>query len=204
MASEMDMVKLVVNPPVPPSTSLNPRSVSTQALVQFTFIFEAIWNFRNRYVHLNSLESPLVSVKILELKIIEHSRALPGLASALFPEKSFWCPPSPGCIKLNVDVAILPSSARFAVIARDEDGLLIKAWAKSVVSCDPLIAEATAIHWAILLAKSEHWTNIMIESDSKVCVSALVTDPQYVDWSISVICDNVKYLAMDFSCCSFC
>ena len=101
-------------------------------------------------------------------------------------------------------MAILPSSARFAVIARDEDGLLIKAWAKSVVSCDPLIAEATAIHWAILLAKSEHWTNIMIESDSKVCVDALVTDPQYVDWSISVICDNVKYLAMDFSCCSFC
>uniref|UniRef100_A0A2N9GSY1 RNase H type-1 domain-containing protein n=1 Tax=Fagus sylvatica TaxID=28930 RepID=A0A2N9GSY1_FAGSY len=199
----MDIVKLVVNPPVPPSTSSNPRSVAIQASVQIALTLEAIWYFRNRYVHFNSSESPLVSVKILELKIIEYWRALPALAGTSIRVKSFWCPPSPGCIKLNVDAAILPSSARIAIIARDEDGLLIKAWAKSVVSCNPLIAEALAIHWAILLAKPEQWTNIIIESDSKVCVDALVTDPYYVDWNISVICENVKYLAREFSCCSF-
>lgn len=203
VATEMDVVKLVVNPPVPPSTTANHKSIAIQASVQFGLILEAIWSFRNRYVHLNSLESPLVSVKILELKIIEHWRALTGLTVATLPEKRFWCPPSPGCIKLNVDAAILPSSARIAVIARDKDGLLIKAWAKSVLSCDPLSAEASAIHWAILLANTEQWTNIVIESDSKVCVDALVADPQYVDWSISVICDNIKHLASEFSCCSF-
>uniref|UniRef100_A0A2N9HCV7 Reverse transcriptase domain-containing protein n=1 Tax=Fagus sylvatica TaxID=28930 RepID=A0A2N9HCV7_FAGSY len=204
VASEMDVVKLVVNPPVPPSTSLNPRSISIQSSVQFALILEAIWNYRNRYVHSNNLESPLVSIKILELKIIEHWRAITGLAGASATEKSFWCPPSPGSIKLNVDAAILPTSARIAVIARDEGRLLIKAWAKSVVTSDPLIAEATAIHWAVLLAKSESWSNIMIESDSKVCIDALVADPKYADWSISVICDNVKHLAREFSFCSFC
>jgi hypothetical protein len=204
VASEMDVVKLVVNPPVPPSTSLNPRSISIQSSVQFALILEAIWNYRNRYVHSNNLESPLVSIKILELKIIEHWRAITGLAGASATEKSFWCPPSLGSIKLNVDAAILPTSARIAVIARDEGGLLIKAWAKSVVTSDPLIAEATAIHWAVLLAKSESWSNIMIESDSKVCIDALVADPKYADWSISVICDNVKHLAREFSFCSFC
>jgi hypothetical protein len=82
--------------------------------------------------------------------------------------------------------------------------MLIKAWAKTVVSCEPLLAEAIAIHWAILLVKSENWSNIMIESDSKVCVDALVSDQQYDDLSISVICDNVKYLALEFSFCTFC
>jgi hypothetical protein len=204
VASEMDVVKLVVNPPVSPSTSLNPRTISIQSSVQFALILEAIWNYRNRYVHSNNLESPLVSIKTLELKIIEHWRAVTGMAAASATEKSFWCPPSPGSIKLNVDAAILPTSARIAVIARDEGGLLIKAWAKSVVTSDPLIAEATAIHWAILLAKSESWSNILIESDSKVCIDALVADPKHVDWSISVICDNIKHLAREFSFCSFC
>ena len=144
-------------------------------------ILEAIWNFQNRYVHLISLESPIVSIKTLELKVIKHWRALPGLASAAVLEKSFWSPPPPGCIKLNVDAALLPSSTRIVVIARDEDEMLIKAWAKTVVSCEPLLAEAIAIHWAILLAKSQNWSKIMIESDSKVCVDALVSNQQYDD-----------------------
>jgi hypothetical protein len=59
--------------------------------------------------------------------------------------------------------------------------MLIKAWPKTVVSCEPLLAEAIAIHWAILLVKSKNWSNIMIESDSKVCVDALVSDQQYDD-----------------------
>uniref|UniRef100_A0A2N9FEW4 CCHC-type domain-containing protein n=1 Tax=Fagus sylvatica TaxID=28930 RepID=A0A2N9FEW4_FAGSY len=189
--------------PICSSSAKSPEYFGLGLVGEFELIYYQ-WQLKWMwYVHLNNLESPLVSVKILEIKIIEHWRALPGLPNTNLPEKSFWCPPSPGCIKLNVDAAILPSSARIAVIARDENGLLLKAWAKSVLSYDPLLAEATAIHWAILLAKSEHWTNIMIESDSKVCVDALVIDPQYIDWSILVICDNAKYLTREFSCCSF-
>ena len=93
---------------------------------------------------------------------------------------------------------------RIAAVARDENGLLIKAWAKSVVAYEPLLGEATAIHWAIQLAKDEKWTNIIIESDSQVCVTALVSEKQHEDWSIAVICDNVKCLAVQFSYCSFC
>jgi hypothetical protein len=81
----MDVVKLVVNPPSPTFNLLKSQVSLIQASVQFALILEAIWNFRNRYVHLNSLESPLVSVKILELKIIEHWRALPGLAGTSSP-----------------------------------------------------------------------------------------------------------------------
>ncbi len=108
-----------------------------------------------------------------------------------------------GCIKLNVDAALLQSSARIAVIARNEDGMIIKAWAKSVLTCKPLLAEAHAIQWAIILAKAENWSKIMIESDSKVCIEALVLE-QSCEWSISVLCINVKLLALEFSFCEFC
>uniref|UniRef100_A0A2N9IGZ4 Reverse transcriptase domain-containing protein n=1 Tax=Fagus sylvatica TaxID=28930 RepID=A0A2N9IGZ4_FAGSY len=204
VATELDVIKLVVNPPVPKSTSSASRLVSSQTSVQIALILEAIWNFRNRHVHLNSLECPLVSIKILEHKITEYWRALPGLNVDTVPVKNLWSPPPPGCIKLNVDAALLPFSTRIATIARDDNGLLIKAWAKSVVSCDPLLAEASAIHWAIQLAKAENWSNIIIESDSQVCINALISENQYEDWSIAVICDNVKCLALEFNFCSFC
>ena len=43
----------------------------------------------------------------------------------------------------------------------------------------------------------------MIESDSKVCIEALVLD-QICEWNISVLCVNVKLLALEFSFYEFC
>ncbi len=43
----------------------------------------------------------------------------------------------------------------------------------------------------------------MIENDFKVCIEALVLD-QICEWNISVLCVNVKLLALEFSFCEFC
>jgi hypothetical protein len=67
-----------------------------------------------------------------------------------------WKPPPLGCVKINVDLALHPSSTMIAAIARNEEGLLIKAWVKPVLTQDPLLAKAYAIHWAIILAKNEN------------------------------------------------
>ena len=91
-----------------------------------------------------------------------------------------------------------------AAIARNEEGLLIKALVKPVLTQDPLLAKAYAIHWAIILAKNENWSNIVIKSDSKVCVDALVLEQVSCEWRIKVLCDNVKTLALEFSFCVFC
>jgi hypothetical protein len=49
-----------------------------------------------------------------------------------------------------------------------------------------------------------NWSNIVIESDSKVCVDALVLEQVSCEWRIKVLCDNVKSLALEFSFCVFC
>ena len=75
---------------------------------------------------------------------------------------------------------------------------------KPVLTQDPLLAKAYAIHWAIILAKNENWSNIVIESDSKACVDALVLEQVGCEWRIKVLCDNAKTLALEFSICVFC
>jgi hypothetical protein len=82
--------------------------------------------------------------------------------------------------------------------------MMIKAWVKPYNTGEPLIAEVVAIHWAIQLAKAENWSDIIIESDSKTCIEALVLDQAVCDWNILVLCKNVKLLASEFSVCDFC
>lgn len=106
-------------------------------------------------------------------------------------------------MKLNVDAIVFNDAATIAIIARNESGLITKSWAKSFNSCDPLIAEAVAILWAIQVAKVENWSSIIIESDSKMCVDAILIDPHASLWKIAVLCDNVKTLVAEFSFCCF-
>ena len=89
-----------------------------------------------------------------------------------------------------------------AVIARNESGLIVKAWVKQVNTINPLVAEATAILWAVQIAKMEKWDAVCFESDSKLVVECLQFLISF--WSIAGICENVKYLAADFRYCSFC
>ncbi len=105
---------------------------------------------------------------------------------------------------MNVDAAILPSTASIVVIARNDAGLFIKAWAKAFNSCDPLVAEAADIRWAVQLDKMEDWRDIIIERNSKVCVDVIFQDLDDGDWNIFVLCTDAKVLAADFSSCLFC
>ena len=81
----------------------------------------------------------------------------------------FWRPPPPGLIKFNVDVVILHDSAKIAVVARYDSGHLFKAWAKRIHTSVPFVAEASAILWAVQLAKMEDLRGIIVESDFKLC-----------------------------------
>jgi ribonuclease HI len=88
-------------------------------------------------------------------------------------------------------------------VARNEVGNILKAWAKSTPSLDHAIAEASAILWAIQLAQSENFHSILVESDSKVCVDAILDVTGYVNWDISSLCNDAETLALNFVSCSF-
>ena len=45
---------------------------------------------------------------------------------------------------------------------------------------------------------------IIVESDSKVCIDAITQDSFVCDWTISIICNDVKVLTSEFISCIFC
>ena len=88
-------------------------------------------------------------------------------------------------------------------MAHDEAGNILKGWVMSTPSLDPTIAEASAILWAIQLAQSKNFQRILVESDSKVCVDAVLDVNGSVNWDIFSLCNDTKTLALDFVSYSF-
>ena len=76
-------------------------------------------------------------------------------------------------MKLNVDAAIASNFSTLAVIARDSNENILKAWAKRSSHSDPLQAETYAILWALKLAAEESFLRILVEGDAKICLDAI-------------------------------
>ena len=114
-----------------------------------------------------------------------------------------WKPPSPGFIKLNVDAAVNLSRTAQAVVARNSFDEVIKVWAKPHHSCPPIQAEASAIQWAVNLASRERWNQVLMKSDSKLCMDSLSDNPSVPNWAISNDIFNILNSALSFLCCSF-
>ena len=55
-----------------------------------------------------------------------------------------------------MDAAVASDHTSLAVVARDEQGQMIKAWTKEHDLCEPIQAETYAIFWALELASSEN------------------------------------------------
>ena len=90
-------------------------------------------------------------------------------------------------IKLNVDALVLTDHTNRAVVARDDQGQVLKAWSKE---CQPMQAESSAILWASNLAKPERFENIVVEGDANVCFDALNGNSCAAHWDASAIICN--------------
>ena len=65
---------------------------------------------------------------------------------------SIWSPPPPDHIKINMDAALDSTKSALAVVARNHLGKVLFLWGKVHHLCSPMIAEASALLWAIQLA----------------------------------------------------
>ena len=138
---------------------------------------EEIWHTRNEVLHLTSPADIYAACLRIKSKFKEYSRILsPCETLHLSKDSVKWAPPPAGTVKLNVDATISHSKAALAVIARNERGAVLKVWAKSIPLCSPLIAETEVILWALNIAYGENWRNIVVESDSKSNIDAIL-DP---------------------------
>jgi ribonuclease HI len=74
---------------------------------------------------------------------------------------------------------------------------------KQVCYEDPTVAEASAIAWALELAKDKNFKDVVIKGDAKVCIDALNGDSANISGMISSMCSNAKVLASSFKSCCF-
>ena len=142
------------------------------------------------------MESLSLSLKSLELRIAEHLSRLDGIDNSAVPDNLFWMAPPANVTKLNTNVAVRGNRSTIAVIARGESGAVVKAWAKVVDIEDPLVAEAIAIKWALELAESESFPNVIVESDSKICIDNFSNNSTSSYWKIDALISDVHRLAL--------
>jgi ribonuclease HI len=164
---------------------------------------EAIWHLRNQVVHGGEQIKIHSVIKNPEMRVRESLMAFLKEERWNLIEYTHWHRPPNGVIKLNVDVAISKEFTTLAVVARDENGQILNAWAKEHILCDPLQAEAAALFWAVQLAFEKDFKYVIIEGDSKICIDALNGNLNSVNWSISSLVCNITELCKYFSSCSF-
>ena len=129
---------------------------------------ECIWTMRNSAVHKDPHLNIYNTVKGFELRISDHSSSITLSNNHPIGPCAKWLPPPGQEVKLNTDAAVRTSFLSIAVVARDANGFIHSAWTKHIEVVDLEVAEASAILWAIQLAKLKDFQNVIVENDSKV------------------------------------
>ncbi|XP_071906812.1 uncharacterized protein [Coffea arabica] len=81
-----------------------------------------------------------------------------------------WNPPSGGLIKINIDAAFSHNMGRpgMGAVARNAEGKLIKAWARTALkTSEPQVEEVAAIQMGMQMAREANWKAVEFQSDCK-------------------------------------
>jgi hypothetical protein len=204
LANYFDIVKLVVDPPRCSDGLPNKNSSKEKSTIQIALTLECIWNCRNQVIHNGSIIDVSAILRSFEIKFCEHFTLLDTEDYDPVKPTICWSAPAPGIIKINTNATVRSGHSSIAVVARDASRLVCKAWAKIVDSIDPVIAEAFAINLALQLALLERYPNVLVESDSKVCIESIIGNSTDSLWKLDALCFDVNNLASNFmSCCFF-
>uniref|UniRef100_A0A2N9FSI3 RNase H type-1 domain-containing protein n=1 Tax=Fagus sylvatica TaxID=28930 RepID=A0A2N9FSI3_FAGSY len=197
-----ELLKMVVDPASCPNQfSSIDKHLSHQISLHMALTLETIWSLRNQMIHNGGQVKLLSIIKNLDARVLEYMDSLKASsqvqgdainlnyqqnlsASVILMQQgtTTWIPPAFGVIKLNVDAAISKDFSTLAVVARNANGEIIKAWAKDHFASNALQAEAAAILWALELANYEKFPCIIVEGDSKICCDALNNMDSELAW----------------------
>ena len=200
LALPSDIIKVILEPP--------PALCQVQDMwlvfLNMALTLEEIWCIRNAIIYLEGNIDLQESIRRIGTKLNECAKVFPFPQAPLAEQPVVhWSPPPLGYIKLNVDAAISQNNSALTIIARDAHGFVLKAWSKILPKRSPLCVETEAILWALQLAKSEAWSKIIMESDSKNSIDAIMDCTSCPPWSISSLISDIGFLAKSFGSCLF-
>ena len=196
----MDIIKLILDPP----QALCPSEDQWLIPLNMALVLNEIWHLRNQVSFQEGQVDIPNSIKQINFKFLEFSTLLESKKpSSAAPVVFRWEPPPPGWIKLNVDAAVAKSSFALTIVARDDKGIVSKAWSKTHHPCPPIVAEANAILWVAQLAIQERWSHIIIEGDAKRCFDPLSFEDVILDQSIANLVCSILNLKVGFVQCCF-
>ena len=150
----LDIVKLVINPPMCSGMSFN-KSSKEKVAIQIALTLDYIWSLRNNFVFNGPYTHLHNSLRALKIRVTEHLAIVEEDGRISSAPLIIWKPPPPNIVKFNIDAAVKSTYSSIAVVACDDAGLVLKAWAKCLGSSDPIIVKALAIKCALELAKLE-------------------------------------------------
>uniref|UniRef100_A0A2N9HDI6 RNase H type-1 domain-containing protein n=1 Tax=Fagus sylvatica TaxID=28930 RepID=A0A2N9HDI6_FAGSY len=198
LQSTVDIVNLVLDPPLELTDAAHWKEISHTFAIRFILTLECIWSLRNKVVHKEPQFNISTIIHSLELRIIEHYEDQVTTCRNSASPIMRWTTPPAGHIKLNTDATMRANSSSIAVVARNSVGGFCITWAKHLSVSDPKCTEAAAILWALQLALLENYSKVVVESDSKVCIDAIIGSPSEVNWKIAAIIANVISLSLNF------
>ncbi|XP_073152648.1 uncharacterized protein [Henckelia pumila] len=116
-----------------------------------------------------------------------------------------WKRPPENVLKCNVEAAVFESSSHigYGCIVRNSDDVVIDATYGTLMRrFNPTTAEALSIKEALSWLKSVDCSQIIVESDALLVIKAL-NNSEPDSSSLSLIVEDCKILARDFSSCHF-
>ena len=195
-----DIIKIILEPPESSCQAHDQWMVS----LKMALTLKELWYIRNAIIHQKGPFDIQASIGRIGEKFKEYPRVFSLPQNSLMAQpKIRWSPPPTNFVKLNVDAAIAQNSLAIAVVARNEQGAVLMAWSKMLPKRSPITAEAEAILWALHLAKGENWRKIIVESNSKICIDAILDHSASHQWTISSLLSDIWQQKLSFVSCLF-
>lgn len=167
IASTSDFIQFLFAPPFIDNSN---RSQREELLLIGAILCDLIWRLRNQvqFEGLKVRQEDLVPRIMKAVAKHKNSRVpLDSLASLVVSGPQNWVPPNCLSIKINVDGVVGPHYSSMAVVVRNWRGELVFACSQKLNTTFPLLVEANAIKWILLL---------MMRKITKLRISSRWTD----------------------------
>ena len=151
---------------------------------------DIIWMERNRIrIDGGHMDPMLISSKVSR-SFKEHKSAWQSISSSIYQSQS-WSPPPRGWVKCNFDAAVKENMLVYAMVVRDEEGSILKAWAQEDVAGGPLWAKAKVALFPIICSKQAGFKKLILEGDSLIVVNAINDLKGVHPWVIGPIVEDI-------------